>query len=114
MLGWIIGGLIAAAAVTAIVVTITGVINKQRISEAMRSNGIKNALINEIDNCENVVKLEDMDSDKTIEIHGDSVSSSLDEYDMVASYDYLFDEDEDEDDIDEEIEIDDDGNIIFI
>ncbi len=83
MLGWILGGLLAAAAVAVIVVTISGSINKKRIEEVMRNNGIKDALIEEIDRCDNVVKLSDLDSDKEIEIHGDDVSNRLKEYDMV-------------------------------
>ena len=40
-------------------------------------------MIKAIDYCENVVTIEDMDSDKTLEIHGDDVSYDLDEGDRI-------------------------------
>lgn len=72
--------LVAAAAVTAvaaIVIYVSGTINKSKIKEELAKKGIEEALIKNIDECDNVVKFTDLKNDNTIEIHGDDVSSSL-------------------------------------
>lgn len=80
MLGWILLGL-ATAAVG--VVVISGIVNKSRIKEKMRERGIQEALITEINNCTNTVKLEDMYSNETLEIRGDDLDYDLEEYDTI-------------------------------
>ena len=65
MLGWILFGLAVTAAG---VIIISGIVNKQRIKEKMRERGLEEAMITEINNCTNTVKLEDLYSDETIEI----------------------------------------------
>lgn len=82
MLGWILLGL-ATAAVGVIV--ISGMITKSRLKEKMREKGMKEALITEINNCTNTVKLEDLYSDDTLEIRGDEVDYELDEYDTIMA-----------------------------
>ncbi len=74
MLGWILLG-IAAAAVC--VVVISGIITKSRIKEQMREKNMENAVITEINKCKNVIKLEDLNTGKTMEIRGDGVDDSL-------------------------------------
>ena len=82
MLGWILLGL-ATAEVGVIV--ISGMITKSRLKEKMREKGMKEALITEINNCTNTVKLEDLYSDDTLEIRGDEVDYELDEYDTIMA-----------------------------
>lgn len=86
MLGLALRVLLAAAAVAtvaAVVVYVAGTITRSKLEEKLRENGIENAMIKAIDYCSNVVKLDDMDSDKTVEIHGDDVSYELDEGDRI-------------------------------
>ena len=86
MLGFVLRVLLAAAAVAtvaAIVVYCAGTITRSKLEEKLRENGIEDAMIKAIDYCENVVTIEDMDSDKTLEIHGDDVSYDLDEGDRI-------------------------------
>lgn len=86
MLGFALRVLLAAAAVAtvaAIVIYISGTITRSKLKEKLRENDIKDAMIEKIDNCENVVTLKDMDSDKTLEIHGDDVDYELDEGDRI-------------------------------
>ena len=82
MFGWILLGL-AATAVGVIV--ISGIVNKSRIKEKMRERGLEEAIITEIDSCTNKVKLEDLYSDKTLEIQGDDLDCSLEEYDTIVA-----------------------------
>ena len=86
MLGFVLRVLLAAAAVAtvaAIVVYVAGTVTRSKLEEKLRENGIEDAMIKAIDYCENVVTIEDMDSDKTLEIHGDDVSYDLDEGDRI-------------------------------
>lgn len=73
----------AAAAVATIVIYVSGTITRPKMKEKLRDNDIKDAVIRAIDRCNNVVTLEDMDSDKTLEIHGDDVDYGLDEGDRI-------------------------------
>ncbi len=82
MLGFALRVLLAAAAVAtvaAVVVYVAGTITRSKLKDKLRENGVEDAIIKAIDYCDNVVTVEDMDSDKTIEIHGDDVSYELDE-----------------------------------
>lgn len=82
MLGWILLGL---ATVAVGVIIISGVVTKNRIREKLRENGIKDALITSINSCTNTVKLEDLNSDKTLEIRGDDLDDELDEYITISA-----------------------------
>lgn len=73
MLGWIIGALLVGAAVCYVV----GAITKENTKEQMAANGIRNAFVKKIDTCKNQITLEDMNSDRTITIEGDSISSEI-------------------------------------
>ncbi len=82
MLGFALRVLLAAAAVAtvaAVVVYVAGTITRSKLKDKLRENGVEDAIIKAIDYCDNVVTVENMDSDKTIEIHGDDVSYELDE-----------------------------------
>ena len=80
MLGWIMIGLITAGA---IVVVITGIITIKKIKEAMIKHKMKSALIAEIDSCDNVIKLEEMETGKKLEMRGDNVSCDIQENNIV-------------------------------
>lgn len=80
----IIGGIIAAIAATAIVIYVTGILNRQKVEDVMRSKNVENALIKNIDRCTNVMTLEDLDSGNTYEIKGaDEISYDVDEGDRI-------------------------------
>lgn len=86
MLGLALRVLLAAAAVAtvaAIVIYVSGTITRSKLKEKLRENGIEDAMIKAIDWCDNVVSIEDLDSDKTLEIHGDDVDYDLDEGDRI-------------------------------
>ncbi len=86
MLDFALRVLLAAAVVATVVaieIYISGTITRSKLKDKMRDNGIKDAMIEKIDYCENVVTLKDMDSDKTLEIHGDDVDYELDEGDQI-------------------------------
>ena len=80
MLGWIMLGLITAGA---IVVVITGIITIKKIKEAMIKHKMKSALIAEIDSGDNVIKLEEMETGKKLEMRGDNVSCDIQENNIV-------------------------------
>ena len=80
MLGWIMLGLITAGA---IVVVITGIITIKKIKEAMIKHKMKSALIAEIDSCDNVIKLEEMETGRKLEMRGDNVSCDIQENNIV-------------------------------
>lgn len=80
MLGWILAGL----AIMAVgVIVISGMVTKSRIKEEMRNRNFKDMMITEINKCTNTIKLEDLDSDRTIEIQGDDIDSSLYKYETI-------------------------------
>ena len=83
MLGYILGGLFAAAAVAIGVVIINGIITANRIKETMRNNNLKSAMISKINQCDNIITIEDMDSDEKLDIVGDGISDDIDEYDII-------------------------------
>lgn len=80
MLGWILLGLVCAAAV---VVVISGTITKSRIKEEMAKQNMSRAVIESIDTCSNKVSLKDLSSGKVLEIQGDDVAYELDERDRI-------------------------------
>ena len=85
-MGFALRVLLAAAAVAtvaAVVVYVAGTITRSKLKDKLCENGVEDAIIKAIDYCDNVVTVEDMDSDKTIEIHGDDVSYELDEGDRI-------------------------------
>lgn len=82
MLGWILLGL---ASVAVGVIVISGVVDKGKLRMQMRAHGMQEAVITQIDACRNVVKLEDLNSDNTIEIQGDDLSYDLEEYDTIIA-----------------------------
>ena len=88
MLGRIIIGLAAVAigalAVTAIVKTVYGIIDRWRIKNLAASEGMKRVIIDSIDYCTNKVKITDLDTDRKMTIEGDDIDIDLDEYDIIT------------------------------
>lgn len=79
----IIGGIIAAVVASAIVIYVNGIINRNKLKDALSSKNVRGAIVKQIDNCSNVVTLEDLDSDQQYEVHGDGVDYSLDNGEII-------------------------------
>lgn len=79
MLGWILAGLLGAAAVSVIVITISGIIDRKRIQDELKrqQDEIGRVLVEEINKCDRVVRLKDLDSESVYEINGDSISDDI-------------------------------------
>ena len=79
MLGWILAGLLGAAAVYVIVITISGIIDRKRIQDELKrqQDEIGKVLVEEINKCDRVVRLKDLDSESVYEINGDSISDDI-------------------------------------
>ncbi len=79
MLGWILAGLLGAAAVSVIVITISGIIERKRIQDELKrqQDEIGKVLVEEINKCDRVVRLKDLDSESVYEINGDSISDDI-------------------------------------
>ena len=73
-IGMGLAGLIGIAAVGLI---IYGIVDKQNIKRKLQDQGIKRAIVTAVDNCSNVVSLSDLDSNKKIEIRGESISKDI-------------------------------------
>lgn len=80
MIFWALMALLAAATV---VVYVAGTITRSKIEDKLKENGIKDAMIDTINSCDNVISVKDLDSDKTLEIHGDDISYELNEGDRI-------------------------------
>lgn len=84
-LGDFLLGAAALAAAVFLTVYVVGQINRSSLEQKLRSKNIKKAIIKEIDRCNNVVKLKDLDNDRTLEVRGDSVSLELYEGQLIYS-----------------------------
>lgn len=79
-------GAMAVGAVAALVIVISGMITRSKLRDALKSNGIEDAIIKGINNCDNTITLEELNSDKTIEVRGDDIDYDLDEGDLIYVY----------------------------
>lgn len=70
-------GAAAVAAVGAIVIVIQGIITRDKIKSELENRNTKDAIIEEINNCTNVVTLKELESGNRIEIQGDGISSDI-------------------------------------
>ena len=80
MLDFLFKALTVAAGIGAIIVgaiVIKGMITKAKIKAELQKKNVRAALVDAIDNCDNIVKLEDIDRGSEIEIRGDSVSRDI-------------------------------------
>ena len=68
---------LGAAALIVGAIVISGIITKQKIKAELQRRRIRGALVDAIDNCDNVVKLEDIDSGNEIKLKGDGVSRDV-------------------------------------
>lgn len=67
-------------------IVVKGIINKKKIVAAMLKEEIKRAIIRTVDRSENVVKLEDLTSDKVLELRGDDIDSEIREGDVIYDW----------------------------
>lgn len=82
MIGWIIGGMIVATTAMVIVIKVKGIIDRQKLREEMREREIKNAVIEQVNRCENVVRVKDMDTGIQYDVKGNDISNGI----TVGSY----------------------------
>lgn len=70
MLGWILLGLAAVGTIIAVTIEL--------LQDAMRERGVESAVVEQIDRCNNRVKLRDLeDSWYTFTVEGDEVSDEI-------------------------------------
>ena len=92
LLGTVAAGVAAAGAMAVgnaakhIVIVIIGIINKKRVKDALKSKGIEDAIIKEINNCTNTVSLNELNSGQKIEVRGDAIDNALEEGDVIYVY----------------------------
>lgn len=75
-----------AAAIAAIVIVIHGMITKDKLRQALKDKNVDDSLVKEINACNNTITLEELNSDKQIEIQGDSISDDINENDIICVY----------------------------
>lgn len=83
LLGLLIRGAIVAAALSAIVVVVNGIITKDVAKQQLRNRGVTNAMVDKINNCTNCVSIKDLDSDNTYEIRGEGIGYDISEGDVI-------------------------------
>ncbi len=87
MLGRILMGLatiaIGALAVSVIVKTVRGLINKRKIQNLAHSEGMRRVIIDSVDRCSNRVKITDLGTDKKMTIEGDGIDNDIYEGDVI-------------------------------
>lgn len=86
LLGLILKGIVVAAALSAIVIVVNGIITKEKIRKQLKEKGVEDAIVDKIDNCSNTVTLKDLESENTYEIRGDDIDSDIDEGDVIYCY----------------------------
>ncbi len=74
MIGWIIAGLLAASV---LVIVISGIIDRQKIKEALKGEGFKEAIVESVDKTENRINVKDFLSGKKCQIEGDGISDEI-------------------------------------
>ena len=80
-LNLLVAGLVGAAVVG---IVIYGLITKQKIREQLAQRGIRAALVNAIDTCDNLVTLTDLDNKCSIEVRGNGISNDIYENDIIT------------------------------
>ena len=76
-------GVAAGATVAAVCIYIDGKITEKKMRKEMAKESIKQVLIKEIDKCDNVVKLSDMESEREFVIRGDRIDRKLKKGDVI-------------------------------
>ena len=72
-------GVAAGAAVAAVCIYVHGKITAKKLQREMAKRNIQQFLIREIDKCDNVIKLSDIDNENEFIIRGDSIDRKLKE-----------------------------------
>lgn len=84
----IIKGILNVVGVTAAVIVgaivINGIITKSKLIQKLREKGINQAVVTMADRSKNVVKLDDLFSDESIEVKGDGISSDIHVRDVIT------------------------------
>ena len=80
-LNLLVAGLVGAAVVG---IVIYGLITKQKIREQLAQRGIRAALVNAIDTCDNLVTLTDLNNKCSIEVRGNGISNDIYENDIIT------------------------------
>lgn len=73
----LLAGAATVAAVVGAAIVINGMITKAKLRAELQKRRVQAALVDAIDNCENVVKLEDIYSGNEIEVRGDGVARDI-------------------------------------
>ena len=80
MIGWLLLGLLAAGAVIAI----TGILTRSKLEEIMRDRGMKRAIVEMVNESDNVLKLKDLDDETDLEIHADGIESGFEQKEVIV------------------------------
>lgn len=78
----------AVAAVTAIVIYISGVITREKMKQKLKEEGIGDIIVKEINKCTNVISAEELYSDgvsakRNVKIYGDGIADSIRSKDVI-------------------------------
>ena len=73
-----------ATAVVVGAIVINGIITKNKLIQKLKEKGINQAVVTMANRSTNVVKLDDLFSDATIEVKGDGISSDIRERDIIT------------------------------
>ena len=68
---------VGAIAVAATVKCISGVLDKKRLANLARQEGMKQALIDTIERCNNKVTLKDLNSNRTVTYQGQGIARDV-------------------------------------
>ena len=79
----LIGGLLLVAVAAIFTIYISGTITKAKLERELAQRNLRVGIIKAVDNCNNVIKLEDLDSDDVYEVHGDAIDYDIDENDYI-------------------------------
>ena len=77
---WLLTGLVGVAVISLVV---CGIITRYKLKMTLGQQGIKQAVINAVDTCSNVVTLTDLENRNTIQIRGDGVSYDVRQNDVI-------------------------------
>lgn len=77
MLGWFLLGLFLAGTAAVVVYKVYCMITIPVLHQAAIANGLGNAIVKNIDRCNNVVRLESLTSDKQVDVDGTGINSDV-------------------------------------
>ncbi len=83
LVGLLIRGAIMAAALSAIVIVVNGIISKDVAKQKMREKGVDKFIVDKIDKCTNTMSIKDLESSNTYELKGDGIGYDIFEGDVI-------------------------------